>query len=371
MRISHLSLQKFRSYDAHVMDFSENNVHVLLGPNGVGKTNILEAVSLLSLTKSCHKAEETDIIAWGEDFYRVQGRAHCDNGEEKSFEVVSQISPRKQKVCFVNDVKTPIGEMVGQLPTVIFLPQDLELFTGSPGNRRAFLDQLLCQVSPEYLQTLMQYQKVLKQRNALLRKISDGVARRTDLGVWDEKAAETGTIVMLRRLELIEMLQCTLPEELNRLGEDWGDAILSYERKGSERTFEAAKQEMLDLLSHFQERDIIIQSTTIGPHRDDWKILVDDRDIATFASRGQQRTAVLALLFLQVSYLELQRGEKPIILLDDVFSELDDHHQTSLLSSLEAHQVIITSTHVPTNLHGAKVWEMEPALRQQRIAERG
>lgn len=362
MRLTALSLQRFRSYNSHQMEFEESSVHVLLGPNGVGKTNILEAISLLSLTKSCQKADETDIITWGEDFYRVQGTALSDTGEEKSFEIVSQISPRKQKVCFVNDVKIPISDMVGQLPTVIFLPQDLELFTGAPANRRAFLDQLLCQVSPEYLQTLMQYQKVLKQRNALLRKISDGVARRTDLAIWDEKAAETGTIVMLRRLELIEMLQCTLPEELAQLGEDWSDATLHYERKGEARDFESAKQETLDLLSHFQERDIIIQSTTIGPHRDDWKILVDGRDIATFASRGQQRTAVLALLFLEVSYLELQRGEKPIVLLDDVFSELDDHHQVSLLSSFEEHQVIITSTHVPSKLCGAKVWEMDKQL---------
>jgi len=176
--------------------------------------------------------------------------------------------------------------------------------------------------------------------------------------VWNEKAAETGTVVMLRRLELTEMLQCTLVEELSSLGEDWKDAKIMYERKGQARNFSDAKSELMDLLSHFQERDIVLHSTTIGPHRDDWKILVDGRDISTFASRGQQRTAVLALLFLQVSYLELQRGEKPVILLDDVFSELDDHHQKSLLSSLEEHQVIITTTHIPSQLHGARVLEI-------------
>ena len=261
--------------------------------------------------------------------------------------------------CFINDVKMPITAMVGALPTVTFLPQDLELFTGSPGHRRTFLDQLLCQVSPEYLQTLMQYQKILKQRNALLRKISEGIARRGDLAIWDEKAAESASIIILRRIELTEMLQCTLGQELQNLGEDWRDATIMYERKGTTRDFEGVKEELLDLLSHFQERDIVLRSTTIGPHRDDWKILVDERDIATFASRGQQRTAVLALLFLEVSYLELQRGERPVILLDDVFSELDEHHQQSLLKSLEGHQVIITTTHVPEEVFGARVWEME------------
>lgn len=362
MRIDQLSLEKFRSYDARAFDFTEKDVHVFIGPNGIGKTNILEAISLLSLTKSCQKAEEADIIAWGEDYYRVKATVSMGNDEEKHLELVSQISPRKQKACFINDVKVGAGEMVGTLPTVIFLPQDLELFSGSPGSRRGFLDQLLCQVSGEYLQTLMQYQKILKQRNALLRKIADGSARKTDLAIWDDKTAEAGAIVTLRRLELCEMLQCTFGQELCSLGEDWNDARIVYERKGNARDFASAKSELMDLLSHFQSRDIILQSTTIGPHRDDWKVVVDGRDISTFASRGQQRTAILALLFLEVSYLELQRGHKPVVLLDDVFSELDDYHQTALLQSLSGHQVFITTTHIPSNVHGAKVWEMEKSV---------
>lgn len=359
MKLSSLSLQQFRSYSDHTMEFGDDLVHVLVGPNGVGKTNILEAVSLLSLAKSCQKAEEADIIHWGEDYYRVRGEALTDEGEQKTLELFSQIAPRKQKACFINDVKMPVTNSIGVLPTVTFLPQDLELFTGSPSNRRSFLDQLLCQVSPEYLQTLMQYQKILKQRNALLKKISDGIARRGDLAIWDEKVAETGAIIILRRIELTEMLQCTLGQELVNLGENWREAGIVYERKGTAREFASVKDELLDLLSHFQERDIVLRSTTVGPHRDDWKIVVDDRDIATFASRGQQRTAVLALLFLEVSYLELQRGERPLILLDDVFSELDENHQQSLLKSLEGHQVLITTTHLPEEVYGARVWEME------------
>ena len=359
MRIRSLFLEQFRSYPAREFSFGDDDVHVFVGPNGAGKTNIVEAVSLLSLLKSCQRVEEHDIIAWGQDYYRVRGCVLDDNGQEKTLELVSQIAPCKRKACYINDVKVGVGDMVGVLPTVTFLPQYLELFTGSPANRRSFLDRLLCQVSPTFLRTLMEYQQVLKQRNALLRKIRDGVCRRTDLAVWDEKAAETGTVVMLRRLELSKVLQCTLGAELRELGELWPDVSIVYERKGNACDFDGAKTEFLDLLSHFQERDIVLASTTIGPHRDDWKIFVEGRDIATFASRGQQRTAVLALLFLEVSYLELQRGEKPVILLDDVFSELDDNHQTSLLQSLNGHQVLITATHVPVELSGARVWEME------------
>ncbi|MDP7069715.1 MAG: AAA family ATPase, partial [Candidatus Peribacteraceae bacterium] len=119
MRITSLSLQQFRSYPEYRMEFGEENVHVLVGPNGVGKTNILEAISLLSLTKSCHKADETDIITWGSEFYRVTANLRSDAEEEKSLELVSQIAPRKQKACFINDVKVTISQMVGSLPTVI------------------------------------------------------------------------------------------------------------------------------------------------------------------------------------------------------------------------------------------------------------
>lgn len=368
MRLGLLHLQQFRSYSSLVVDFSAANVHLLLGANGAGKTNILEGISLLSLTKSCQKADEQDLIYWGQEYYRVQGQVLTDDDEKKQLEVVSQIAPRKQKACYINDVKKSIADMVGVLPTVVFLPQDLELFTGPPGERRTFMDQLLCQVSPEYLQLLSQYQKTLKQRNSLLRKIADGIASTTDLSVWNLHVATLGATITLRRLELIEMLQCTLGEELTTLGEDWGHAQLQYLRKSEARDQSGVEQELLQRLENCQKRDIALQSTTVGPHRDDWALMVDERNIATFASRGQQRTAVLALLFLQVSFLELQRGEKPVILLDDVFSELDDHHQTSLLQSLSEHQVIITTTHIPSTLHGAQVWRVEEGVVTEQSA---
>lgn len=350
MRIQSLRLEQFRSYESLDLDLSGSDVHLLVGPNGAGKTNVLEAISILSLTKSCVRSDEGDVVQWGKEYYRVRGSVMSDAGGEKQLEVVSQMMPRKQKACFVNDVRLPVSEMVGQLPVVVFLPQDLELFTGSPANRRQFLDQLLCQVSPEYLQSLTQYQKILKQRNSLLRKIADGVARVDDLAIWNEKLAEQGSQITTRRLELIEVLQCTIGQEINQLGENWDDVTIVYKKK---------EGELIDLLDHYQERDLILQSTTVGPHREDWSIDVHGRSIDSFASRGQQRTAVLALLFLEVSYLELQRGEKPVILLDDVFSELDDVHQGALLSSFDSHQVIVSTTHLPEEIAGAKVHRVE------------
>lgn len=369
MHLTTLTLEQFRSYKSQELTFSSTGATVLVGDNGAGKTNILEAISILSLCKSCLKVDEADLMQWGEDYYRIAGATVSDEGGDTTLEVVSQVAPRKEKACFVNDVRTPVNGVLGQLPTVTFLPQELELFTGAPANRRAFLDQLLSQVSSEYLQMLVTYQKILKQRNASLRHIASGQCSADGLPIWNEKLADVGSQITLKRLELTKILQCALEQELTSLGESWTQPEIVYERKGSETELQAAKEEMLTLLQANQQKDLLLQSTSVGPHREDWHIAVDGRSLQSFASRGQMRTAVLALLFLEVSYLELQRNEKPVILLDDVFSELDDNHQTSLLASLKHHQVIITTTHIPSSLHGANAIRVENGTVKQETMQ--
>lgn len=359
MRLLSLELTQFRSYPQLTLDLSADGVHMLVGTNGAGKTNILEAVSILSLLRSCLGTEESDLVQWGSDFYRIRGRVQSNSGEEKLLEVVSQQVPRVQKATFLNDVRMGIEAMVGRMPTVVFLPQELQLFTGSPALRRRFVDRLLCQVSPEYLRSLTQYQKILKQRNTLLRHIAEGRARAEDLDVWDLHLADHGVPVTLARLELIGTLQLTLPEEIAALGELWENVAIVYDRKGTECEAGAIKKEYLDTLLRNRKRDCILQSTSAGPHREDWHIAVGERDLHTFASRGQQRATLLALLLLQVSYLELRTGEKPIILFDDVFSELDSAHQEALIRSLSGYQVIITTTHVPEGDFQAHCWTVE------------
>jgi DNA replication and repair protein RecF len=359
MRLLSLELTQFRSYGQLSLDLSSEGVHLLVGSNGAGKTNVLEAISILSLLRSCLGTDETDLTQWEKDFYRISAKVQSNNGEEKTLEVVSQQAPRVQKACFLNDVRMGIESMVGIMPTVVFLPQELQLFTGSPALRRRFVDRLLCQVSPEYLRALAQYQKVLKQRNTLLRNIAEGRAQQDDLDIWDIHLADHGVPVTLARLELIGTLQLTLPEEIVALGESWEDISIVYDRKGTECEAGALKKEYLDTLLKNRKRDCILQATTAGPHREDWHIEVDGREIQSFASRGQQRASLLALLLLQVSYLELRTGEKPIILLDDVFSELDSAHQEALIHSLSGYQVIITTTYIPEGEFQANCWNVE------------
>lgn len=340
------------------MALGEGNLHLLHGNNGAGKTNILEALSILSEGESFLGRGEEELVTWGENFYRVRAEIRNDANEEMSIEVVSERSPRARRAFFVRDVRVAAKEFYGTLPTIIFLPQDLDLFAGPPAARRWLLDRALQQMLPRYRSTLDTYQKALKQRAALLRHIAAEAGCREDLCLWNGVLAKEGAAITLRRLELLGVLQCTLAEELRRLGEGWEDPALRYERTGEERTQQDIEREILRELARVEERDVLLQTTSVGPHRDDWGLIVDGRSLPSFASRGQQRTAVLALMFLLGATLELQRSEKPVILLDDVFSELDADHQQALLAAFGDHQVFITATHAPEGLERAIVWDV-------------
>ena len=357
MRLLSLTLESFRSYQKLAIDFPESeNISVLLGANATGKTNVLEAIAILALLKSPRKVEDSDLVAWEQSYYRVKGACLTTNGEETSLEVVSQSTPRKERACFLNGVRTPAGRYIGSLPLITFMPDHLLLFTGSPAERRRFVDDLLSQVSPSHRQAQSEYERVLRQRNSLLRQIAEGREKPATLDIWDEKLSTLGAIITVDRLQLFATLGMTLAAELRALGERPKTAHFTYVRRGKETEDQAIQRELREELLHFRERDCQILATTIGPHRDDWTLAIDGRDIATFASRGQQRAALLALLLLEASFLEVRRGEKPILLLDDVFSEFDADHQSAVLRALQQHQVIITAVQLdPLLAKGTRV----------------
>lgn len=360
MRLVSLSLEHFRNYAAQTVTFTDDDIQLFVGRNGSGKTNLIEAISVLSITRSCRGKDDQDMTLWDKPFYRLRARVRADDGTEHRIEAVSELAPRRRKAFFINDVRTQVGGIVGFLPTVTFLPQDLLLFSGPPAERRRFVDQLLSQLSSDYLVALSQYQKILQQRNALLKRVASGADVASALDAWDAEMAEKGSFITLARLELIQTLNLSFHEELASLGEQWEDVRLRYDRKTGARTREEVRDELRELLIAHRERDLALQSTGIGPHRDDWQVFRDGRPLPSFASRGQERVAVLALLLLEVSYLELRRGEKPVILLDDAFSELDDEHQAALLQGFRGHQVIMTATRVPPNAGEAAVFSVEP-----------
>lgn len=365
MRILSLQLENFRNYEAQTIELTKDDIQLFIGLNGSGKTNLLEAVSVLSLTRSCRDKDDQDMTMWQKGHYRIKARVKSDTGEESVIEAVTQLEPRKKKAVFINDVKSTLNHVIGFVPTVTFLPQDLELFSGAPAERRRFLDQLLGQVSPEYFTQLSYCQKILQQRNALLKRIHAGQEHASTLDLWDREFASRAAFVTLGRLQLIGTLNLSFREELASLGERWDNVELRYERKSSATDVTELEEEIVALLRDNRERDIILQSTSVGPHREDWQAYRDGRAVPSFASRGQERVCVLALLLLEVSYLELKRGEKPVILLDDAFSELDDPHQEALIRGFAGYQTLMTATREPPNADRPAVFSVSHGRIEQ------
>lgn len=228
------------------------------------------------------------------------------------------------------------------------------MFTGSPSHRRSFLDVLLSQLKPDFAASRIEYERVLKQRNAVLAGIAEGKAGLDDLTLWDERLVVVASRLTLARDEVIGLFNRSLREMIAMLGEEeWTDACMIHDRKTTGKDLQSIEAELRTLLLDARQRDLVLQTTTVGPHRDDWHLRALDRDIAVFASRGQQRSAFIALLLTSAGLFQSVRGERPVILLDDVLSELDAKHQKALLSSLAGHQVFITTTH-PVQMRGER-----------------
>lgn len=346
MRIDSLRLEQFRSYQHHAFPVKESGIHMLIGVNGSGKTNVLEALSLLSRGQSFLADDEESVIRWNYDFCRVQASVNADDGTLMMVEAFIQAKPRKQKAYSKNDIRLPRSRFVGVVPSIAFLPSDLDLFTGSPSGRRTFLDANIAQLQPDFTRIKIEYDRTLKQRNALLRSIAEGKAREAELDHWDAVLAHAAMPILERRTECVEAFNQSLASMLIFLGETWSDVVMRAEHC-SIHTPNVTMADVTAALTRVRQRDILLQNTSVGPHRDDWHIAADGRSIASFASRGQQRTVLLAMLLIITELFRTRRHERPIILLDDVFSELDDEHQRHLLSTIGDCQVFLTSTHLP------------------------
>jgi len=359
VRLTTLSLEHVRSYERLSLPLAGSMRQVFIGPNGSGKTNIMEAVSLLSWGRSCLRAMPEDVLRWGADYFRIRAEGELDDRTPLSFEYVWQRAPRRQCAAFLRDIRTPFLKFIGSLKTVIFLPEHLDLFIGAPAQRRAFLDILLSQLSPDFTALRVEYERLLKQRNALLKRIVERASREDELTLWDERFSLVAARVQHRRLALAARFTEQLPVLLAALGEEkTGDAVIVYERKTQGQDLPGIAAQCRALLLEARPRDLLIASTTVGPHRDDWHIVLRGHRLQQFASRGQQRASLLALLLVSARILEETCGERPVVLLDDVLSELDDRHQDALLASLTDHQVLITSTHPVPLSEDVTLWNV-------------
>lgn len=323
-----LFLQNFRSYPKKTFTFSSETT-LIVGPNTAGKTNILEAIMFLATGKSFRADMDREAVRWGEEISRLNAKCQMLNDECElelmltNGEVQGARVPLKKYM--VNGVPRRQVDFVGNLRVVLFWPEHLELVTDSPSLRRRYLDSVLVQVDREYRRNLMSYERGLRQRNRLLDLMSEGKAGRQQLLFWNQLLIKAGGYITDKRGEYIDFVN-QYPMTNIQYQIDYDKSVISEAR-----------------LEQYKEEEVGAKATLVGPHRDDFTILKEEKDLSKYGSRGEQRLAVLWMKLAELTYIEHETGERPILLLDDIFSELDEEHRKLVIDLFGKQQTIVTS----------------------------
>jgi DNA replication and repair protein RecF len=325
-----ISLQNFRSYKKSEFSFKETTL--IVGPNTSGKSNLVEAIYLLSTGKSFRTDKDTQMLKFTEEVGRVKGKVNDD--ELEVLITNGEVNGGSQyKKFLVNGVSKRRVDFAGKLLAVLFSPQDLEIIIESPSLRRNFLDEVLEQVDRNYRVASIAYVKALRQRNALLEMVQEtGRRNEKQFEYWDNLVIENGNIITAKREELINFLNSS-PKDIFDCVVEYDKSLISKER-----------------LLQYEREEVAAGVTLVGPHRDDFAVLMFNggktaHDVKFYGSRGQQRLAILQLKMLQLMFIEKLLGERPLLLLDDIFSELDEDHIKLILGEIGKQQTIITTTH--------------------------
>lgn len=319
-----LILTNFRNHLKFELELGE--ITVLVGKNGVGKTNILESIVVLSCGRSFRADNREELVNFDADFCRIV---------VDDLEVFIQKSPRLIFQVKEKGIKRKPTDFIGILESVIFSPESLQIIIGEPKERRRFLDILISQKDHKYLVALMEYRKVLVQRNRLLKSISEGRGEDSELDFWDQRLAESAEIISAKRKEVVEFFNQKLSGKYQTISG----------QKNSKLSVEYLSKHQDNLLDYMKQRrqiEIAAGVTLFGPHRDDLLVLLNQKEASKFASRGELRSIILSLKAIELEYLENEK--KPILLLDDIFSEFDADRRRHLFEIIKDHQTIITTT---------------------------
>lgn len=334
MIIKSIELTNFRNYDSLSLEF-DKGTNILYGDNAQGKTNVLEAIYLSSITKSHKGSKDQDIIKFGEN------EAHLRTYLEKdgdTYKVDMHLRRSGSKVIAVNGQKLKkAAGLLGLLNVVFFSPEDLSIIKNGPSERRRFIDMELCQLDSFYLYNLNNYNKIVNQRNKLLKDIYTNYSLKDTLDIWDSQLISYGSKIIERRVAFINQLNEIIYDIHKKLSGDKEEILIKYEPNVLIEDFEKK-------LKQNQKKDIKLKMTTVGPHRDDICIDVNGIDIRKFGSQGQQRTAALSLKLSEIELVKKITKDTPVLLLDDVLSELDSNRHKYLLDSIGNIQTIITCT---------------------------
>jgi DNA replication and repair protein RecF len=346
MNVLQVRLRDFRNHADSMLEFGPG-LNVLAGDNGQGKTNVLEAVSYLSLTKSFYATGDAAVLRHGCGAFIVEGVLQSDNGAQSTVAVQFDGAMSTKSVAINGLRPESLGSVIGRFPVVVLSPENNAVTFGGPADRRRFVDLVLSQLSRPYFQDLLEYRRGLRQRNRLL--VEGGAGRTGDgLDPWDAALARTGSRIIHRRRQFVREFLTYLDEAYRSLTGESERPALEYRSVGgtnASTTQEEIRNLMELALRKSRAEDLRRNATQVGPHRDEFRFLLNGTSVQLYASQGQHKTLLVALKVAEFRFLRERLGERPVFLLDDVFSELDGHRARRILDLvLELGQALITTT---------------------------
>lgn len=345
MKLTNLQLQNFRNYESVQLEFTDG-VHVFIGENAQGKTNLMESIYALAMTKSHRTTNDKELIGWNKEFATIKGTVEKITTKTN---LELQFS-KKGKIAKVNYLEQKrLSSYLGNLNVILFAPENLTLVKGSPQNRRKFVDMELGQMSSLYLYDLVEYNRVLKQRNTYLKQLAIKKKQPDEyLDVLSEMLSELASKIVFHRLDFMKQLEALAIPIHDQLSLGREKFSVSYQATiplEDGLTPSQMKEIYMNQFKKNQTREADQATTLIGPHRDDLIFYLNEVPVQTYGSQGQQRSTVLSLKLAEIELMKLSTGEYPLLLLDDVLSELDDDRQTHLIKAIENKvQTFITTT---------------------------
>lgn len=351
MFLETMSIDHFRNYDHAELEFGQD-VTLFLGQNAQGKTNVLEAIYTLAMAKSHRTTTDKDLIQWQAEYAKIEGRVR-KRGQSVPMSLIVTNKGKKAKVNHLEQKR--LSNYIGNLNVVMFAPEDLSLVKGSPSVRRRFIDMELGQMLPIYLYDLTQFQRILQQRNHYLKRLQTRKTTDTTmLDVLDEQYSELAAKITLRRRDfVVQLSEYAIPihSEISRQKElleiHYESSVKLLEKVAKDKELDEVRAQLITDLQSKRQREIDRGVSLIGPHRDDLTFIVNERNVQVFGSQGQQRTTALAVKLAEIDLIFQETKEYPLLLLDDVLSELDEHRQTHLLNAIQGKvQTFVTATGV-------------------------
>ncbi|GAF13089.1 DNA recombination and repair protein RecF [Bacillus sp. JCM 19046] len=351
MHINKLALTSYRNYENTSISFGEN-VNVFVGENAQGKTNVLEAIYVVALAKSHRTTKDKELIRFDEDFARIHVEGYIRTGEVELDLILTQ-KGKKGKINGLEQRR--LSDYVGTLNVVMFAPEDLDLVKGSPQVRRRFIDMELGQISPIYLYELSLYGKIVKQRNVLLKELQKKRASADAmLDILTDQMIEKAAFIIKKRAQFVEKLEnwaVRIHHSISRGTEKLKLSYIPSIEVSDKENMSKIKMELEKTYERKKEDEMRRGTTLFGPHRDDLGFLINGLDVQSYGSQGQQRTTALSLKLAEIDLIYAEIGEYPILLLDDVLSELDDYRQSHLLETIQSRvQTFVTTTSI-SGLH--------------------